>query len=130
MTVAALGIVREDEQRDVGVSVERRASAVDDPTFWVRVTAVLLTLSLAVFGFIASMLISINSNIQAGALVNERQTERLRVAEKDLEKTEERIKELEMDRKNRDQREADYRFAIGKLLTEINTTLKLKGEIP
>lgn len=131
MTVTAMEVVREEEQREAGEAVpDRRESAFNDPRFWVTVTSVLLTLSLAVFGFIASMLISINTNIQSGAIINERQTERLREAEEELTEAKDRIKELETDRKNRDQREADYRFAIGKLLTEINTTLKLKGEIP
>lgn len=125
-------VVRDDQDPgEVGQPVpDRRESAFNDPRFWVSVTAVLLTLSLAVFGFIATMLISISANIQNMALIGTQHTERITVLQRQIDEAKTDLKALEQDKVDRDKREADYRFAMGRLLTEINTTLKLKGDVP
>jgi len=105
-----------------------KESAFNDPRFWVSVTAVLLTLSIFIFGFIATQLIAINAKIESANMANTRQDERVKVLEDENREQRGDIKALEKANIEEAARDADYRFKIGNDLTEIKTRLGIAKE--
>jgi hypothetical protein len=117
--------------RDAGVEGEVKVpdlkeSAFNDPRFWVSVTAVLLTLSLFVFGFIATQLIAISAKLETANIVNTRQDERVKVLEDNNRDLRNDVAALEKANVDDAREDANYRFKIGNDLTEIKTHLKMK----
>lgn len=100
-----------------------RVSAFNDPRFWVSVTSVLLTLSIFIFGFIATQLISINAKVGLADLANTRQDERVKVLEDENRRLRSDIEGLKQVNVDKAERDADYRFKLGNDLTEIKTRL-------
>jgi len=123
-----LALIRSDDAGEQNEVAEPKESAFNDPRFWVSVTAVLLTLSIFIFGFIATQLISINAKIELANMANTRQDERVKVLEDDNRELRSDVKSLEKADIAQAERDADYRFKIGNDLTEIKTGLKLKKE--
>ena len=103
-----------------------KESAFNDPRFWVSVTAVLLTLSIFIFGFIATQLISINAKVGLADLANTRQDERVKVLEEANRDLRQELRAVQTANAADRQTDADYRFKMGNDLIEIKTRLGMK----
>lgn len=116
------------DQQEGHEVAEPKESAFNDPRFWVSVTAVLLTLTLFVLTLIANQLTSINAKMETSNVANGRQDERVKVLEDENREQRIDIKALQKANVDRAERDSDYRYTIGKDLTEIKTRLGMKKE--
>lgn len=103
---------------------DRRESAINDPRFWVSVTAVLLTLTLCVLTLAVNKLGSIDSAVQAIRDSNTRQGEKIESLERQVTELKATNKELTANHQSAQERQTDYNFNLSKRLTEIEIVLR------
>lgn len=104
---------------------DRRESAFNDPRFWVSVTAVLLTISLAVLGYIASQLSSISSDVRAMVVTTTKQTQEIEALRKDQARNEQEIADLRKLVDSNEKAQRDYNFKLGNDMKEIVTLMNM-----
>lgn len=107
---------------------EKRESAFNDPRFWVSVTAIMLTLELAVFGFIAARLISIDNTLSMYMLMSTEQKTKIEGLEKDVAEGKAEREKLKVLIDDNEKTQRDYNFKMSNQMTEINTALGRKGD--
>lgn len=106
---------------------DRRESAINDPRFWVSVTAVLLTLTLCVLTLAVNKLGSIDVAVQSIRDSNTRQGTKIESLERQAVELKTENKELRAELESAQKRQTDYNFNLSNRLTEIEVTLEQKG---
>jgi septal ring factor EnvC (AmiA/AmiB activator) len=106
---------------------DRRESAINDPRFWVSVTAVLLTLVLCALTLAVNKLGSIDVAVQSIRDANTRQGEKIESLERQVGELKTENKDLRAGLESSKKWQTDYNFNLSTRLTEIEVMLKLKG---
>lgn len=105
--------------------VDRRDTAFNDPRFWVSVTAILLTISLAVLGFIATQLSSISSDLRAMVVATNSNTKEIESLRKDLTRLEGENDALKRLVDDNEKTQRDYNFKMSNDMQKIITLYNL-----
>jgi len=132
VTTSASGDVRMADEED---RVERRSgadrrdtNAVNDPRFWVSVTAVLLTIMLTMLGLAINKLSSIDAAVQGILVATTRQGEEIRTLKEQVSELKTENRELKAKVQSNADRQTDYNFNLSARLKEIEMLLKAGGK--
>lgn len=117
---------------EAGVEMpDRRESAFNDPRFWVSVTAILLTVSLAVLGFIATQLSSISTDVRAMVVTGASQGKDIEALKKENVELRQELAAQRLLIDGNEKAQRDYNFKMSNDMQKIVTLLGMrKGETP
>lgn len=107
---------------------DRRESAINDPRFWVSITAVLLTITLFTLSIAVNKLSDIDVAVQSIRDNNTRQSEKIGTLEKEVKELKDENRELKQSLVGSEKRQTDYNFTLADRLKEIEVMLKMKGK--